>query len=467
MNDFSILDRRTEPVDLSRPHLTGIGDPDLTALAAFYMSAGLPVTGSEAVSSQTTAELRRRGCTIRAGYSPPHIHGASVVIASPAIPADNSEIIAAHRQGVPVIGPVRALSALTAARIAVAVTGTCGKTGTAGMLVHLLEQVGAEPSWIIGDDLADAGLLSRARRGTGELIVIECDPADAVELRPDVAVLTNLHDGPHREAADGLLRQMAADGLVIASGDDPGVRTVLEHITSDRAVKAPDVVTYGRCRDATWTFVHGVHGPGYRVRAHGPRSAVLESVVPGIGLHQTCNAVAAVLTAVSLGLSPRDLAEALATFKGVQGYLTIVGVVHGVTVLASAARHPEALRADLSAARDLTDARGKVHLLHAPASADLTSQTWHLLLTGADRVTLLLSPASPDRPSQDEAVPGAALTGVHADRLGIERARGPEEVIEMSARHARPGDVVVVMGPAHRTGHLAASLLQRLCGQGR
>lgn len=376
------LGPNTEPVDLSRPHLIGVEDPDLMALAVFYASAGLPVTGSESAPSPLSTELRRRGCRLWTGYSPAHIHGASVVIASPAIPAGNSEILTAHRQGVPVISPVRAFSALTAARITIAVTGTCGKTGTAGMLVHLLEQVGADPSWVIGDDLVGAGPLSRARRGTGELIVIECDPADAAKLRPDVAVLTNLYDEPHREAAGGLLGQMTADGLVIACGDDPGVRTVLEHITSDRAVKAPDVVTYGRCGDATWTFVHGVHGPGYRVQAHGPRSALLESVVPGIGLHQTYNAVAAVLTAVSLGLSPRDLAEALATFKGVQGHLTIVGVVHGVTVLASAAHHPEALRADLSAARDLTDVRGKVHLLHAPASAGLASQTWHLLLTG-------------------------------------------------------------------------------------
>src|SRR5205807_10349958 len=76
-------------------------------------------------------------------------------------------------------------------RSCVAVTGTHGKTTTAGMVVHALRGAGLDPSYVLGGELRSTH--SNAGWGKGDWIVIEADESDRslLELWPRVAVLTN------------------------------------------------------------------------------------------------------------------------------------------------------------------------------------------------------------------------------------------------------------------------------------
>src|SRR5205807_7906887 len=83
------------------------------------------------------------------------------------------------------------LAQIGALRRCIAVTGTHGKTTTAGMVVQALRGAGLDPAYVVGAELRDTG--ANAEWGGGEWIVIEADESDRslLKLHPDIAVLTN------------------------------------------------------------------------------------------------------------------------------------------------------------------------------------------------------------------------------------------------------------------------------------
>src|SRR5206468_11722568 len=116
---------------------------------------------------------------------------ADVVVVSSAVPAENSEVVAARERGIPVVPRALMLAELMRLKQGIAVAGTHGKTTTTSLIASVLAEGGLDPTFVIGGRLLAAD--AHARLGTGEFLVAVADESYAsfIVLQPVLACVTH------------------------------------------------------------------------------------------------------------------------------------------------------------------------------------------------------------------------------------------------------------------------------------
>ncbi len=323
-----------------RLHFVGIGGAGMSGLALVAGQLGARVTGSDRAESSYTERLREHGVELRIGHDAANLPDGAELVYSTAIPPDNPERAAAaagrelHR--------VDLLAQIAVMRSCLAVTGTHGKTTTAGMIVHALKGADLDPSYILGGELRSTG--TNAGWGSGEWIVIEADESDRslLKLTPQIAVLTNAELDHHAtyssrlELEETLREFMARAGDRAAVWDRPWLRALCP--PSALAYDARDVRLF----------------PGGSCFCAG--NVEVELSVPG--LHNAVNAAGALAAAVLAGADAGRTAEALRSFQGARRRFELLGETPaGVPVYDDYAHHPTEVAAAIAAARTLDPRR--------------------------------------------------------------------------------------------------------------
>jgi UDP-N-acetylmuramate--alanine ligase len=341
------------PLDLRVPrrvHVIGVGGAGMSAIATVLATMGHTVSGSDLRRSAVTERLGGQGIAIALGHEAANVAGADVVTASPAVSADNVEIVEARRLGIPIARRGEMLAAIADTRRAVAVAGTHGKTTTSSMLSLMLVEAGLRPSFLIGADVGD--LATNAVWDDGDLLVLEADESYGTfaALRPAVTVLTSVEPDhlDHYGTVEALEQAFAAllahtTGRVIAAADDP-VAAALG--------RARGGLLVGEAADADFRV------EGLRLSRSAlsfdlvGRSGVADRLsVPVPGRFNAANAALAAVTALELGVPFATLARALARFTGVPRRFEFRGEAGGVTFVDDYAHLPGEVRAALAAAR--------------------------------------------------------------------------------------------------------------------
>ncbi|GIJ09181.1 UDP-N-acetylmuramate--L-alanine ligase [Micromonospora andamanensis] len=458
------IEAYTGPIDLSRPHFVGIGGCAMSGLARLLAELGHEVSGSDLRDSATLAALRAAGVRAQVGHDPAYIKGASCVVYT-TVAQNAPEVRAARVAGIPVVHRAQVLDVLAAARRLVAVSGSHGKSTTAGMLAHILRTLGQDPSYLIGADVTGAG--SGAHLGASRLLVAEADESDRSFhfLTPSIAVITNVTDDhpenfvSHAEvlrAYVGFGGRVAPDGFLIVNADCVGATVAADVIADER----PDltVLRYGRDRTADVRLLD-VHTEGWSASAtvRMPNGTEVRLTLPTPAAHHLDNAAAATACAAALGLDPGDVAGAVCTFAGVRRRFEHIDTRAGVTVIDSYADHPHEIAADLDAARTL--ARGRVFVVFQPSGharvLAFGERIGGVLADKADHVLLLdvHGTVPTGRPVADASAIMARLReGDYCLPLG------PGQAARLIGRMAGRGDVVLTMGTGDVTGYGAAIL---------
>ncbi|AWK11830.1 UDP-N-acetylmuramate--L-alanine ligase [Streptomyces spongiicola] len=457
------------PHAMERPHFIGIGGAGMSGIARILAQRGAKVAGSDARESATAEALRAVGATVHIGHAAEHLaDDASCVVVSSAIRADNPELARAAELGVPVVHRSDALAALMRTSRAIAVAGTHGKTTTTSMLAVALTELGLDPSYAIGGDLAGPG--TNARHGDGDLFVAEADESDRSfhKYDPDVAIVLNVELDHHanyasmdeiHESFEAFVAKIPAGGTLVV-GEHTGARELAARVSG-----RPDltVVTVGEDE-----------GADVRIRSITPRGMTSEVAValPDAGeivftvsvpgRHYAHNAVAALAAGVRTGLDPAGLAHALTAYTGVGRRLQLKGEAGGVQVIDSYAHHPTEMTADLEAIRAAAGDR-RLLVVFQPhlfsRTRELGTEMGRALALADASVVLDIYPAREDPiPGVTSALiidaaraAGARVTPVH-DHGGV-----PDAVAGMAA----PGDLVLTMGAGDVTD-LGPRILARL-----
>jgi UDP-N-acetylmuramate--alanine ligase len=437
--------------EVARLHMIGIGGAGMRNLAKLLLARGIGVSGSDLKDSKGLGELRELGADVAVGHDPANIgdHDPDAVVVSSAIGDRNVELDAARRRGVPVWARAQALAALTAGKRGIAVAGTHGKTTTTSMVAVVLERAGLDPSFLIGGDMNESG--SGARSGAGELFVFEADESDgSFLLAPHpIGIVTNVdvdhvdfYPGGRDEIESAFAEFMTQCEIVVACGDDPGVRTAM-------SLADMRVVTYGTDPANDWTLVIDAVGPGgARGTVAGPDGILTALTLQVDGAHNLLNAVAAVATAASVGVEPAAAAEALGGFAGVRRRFELRGNARGADFYDDYGHVPVELAVTLGVARRTGPAR--LVAVFQPHRYSRTQALWRELgesLIEADVVVVT------DVYGADQApIPG--VTGkLVVD--GIAEASPATRVVYLPHRNdvvrflgdeVRAGDLVVTMG---------------------
>ncbi len=435
---------------VNRIHMVGIGGAGMSGIAEVLVSLGYQVRGSDLADSATTRRLQGLGVTVFRGHDRGQVGDAQVVVRSSAVRDDNPEILEARERGIPIIPRAEMLAELMRLKIGVAVGGTHGKTTTTSLIATVFTEAGLDPTVIIGGRLNALG--SNARLGQGDYLVAEADESDGsfLCLFPQVAVITNVDADhldfyPHLAAIETAFAEFANRvpfyGLVVACGDDPGVRRVLPRI------KRP-VQTYGFGQDNHWRAEIVASDGGSRFLVWERGAAWGEAMVTQPGRHNVLNALAAIAVAQEAGIAPAAVARGLATFAGVGRRFECKGERDGVLVVDDYGHHPTEIAATLATARQVYPHRRLVVAFqpHRFTRTKALFGDFARVFAGVD--TLLLTeiyPASEDPipgvsgQSLAQAIRQITATPVHffEDFAGLEAAL---------PQHLRPGDLLLTLG---------------------
>jgi len=437
--------------NFQRIHLVGIGGSGMSGIAEVLLSSGYAVSGSDLKSTPVTERLRKLGATVHEGHRAENVQGAHVVVVSSAVPADNVEVIEAHRLKIPVIPRAEMLAELMRLKYGIAVAGAHGKTTTTSMVAAVLAAAGLDPTFVVGGRVNHAG--SNAGLGQGDYIVVEADESDRsfLLLAPVIAVITTI-DREHldqyaslEEIQDAFLQfanRVPFYGAVVLCLDDPNVETILAR------VKRP-VISYGTSSQADLLIsdvkLEGL-GSQFRLSYHGEDLGLFRLPSPP-GIHNVRNAAAAAAVGLALNVPADLIRDGLAKFSGVGRRFEIRGEYSGITLIDDYGHHPAEIRATLEAARGC--GFKCLVVFFQPHRYTRTQHLWNDFLGAFNQADVLVI-------TDIYAAGEAPIEGVTSERLADAiTAAGHQKVVYSSTmqagmeyilREASAGDAVLTIG---------------------
>jgi UDP-N-acetylmuramate--alanine ligase len=325
-----------------RLHFIGIGGAGMSGLALVARGLGAQVTGSDRADGPYCERLREAGIEPEIGHNAGHLTPGAEVVVSTAIADDNPELEAARAVGATIMHRGELLAEVSRLKRCLAVAGTHGKTTTASMVAHVLVACGRRPAYLIGGEVRSTG--TNASWGQGDWIVVEADESDRsfLELRPEVAVVTNVELDHHTT-----YRTLAEVEQAFAEFAAP-VPVVVAPVGLELP-SVPPTVTFGIETGALAARELVLLELGSRFVVEDVRT---ELSVPG--RHNVMNALAALAACREAGLPVDEAAPALASFIGAGRRFEPHGrSAQGALVFDDYAHHPTEVRATLQAARTL------------------------------------------------------------------------------------------------------------------
>lgn len=453
-------------------HFVGIGGSGMSGIAEVMVSLGYKVQGSDLKANKQIRRLEKLGATVFIGHAAENIECADAVVVSSAVDETNPEVAAARDRLMPVVQRAEMLAELMRFRYSIAVAGTHGKTTTTSLVASVLAEGGLDPTFVIGGRLKSAD--ANARLGQGDYLVAEADESDAsfVHLKPMLAVVTNIdadhmstYDGDIEKLRDGFLEflhNLPFYGPAVVCTDDAGVNAVLGRI-------GRSIISYGVNDDAdvraeNITFSRG-HSSFDVVRSGDREPLHISLQLPG--LHNVCNALAAIAVADELEIADDAVVTALANFEGIDRRFQILGdietVAGKITLVDDYGHHPTEIAATLSAARSAWPER-RVVLVFQPhrytRTRDLLDD-FATVLSTADVAIVLEVYAAGEAPIA--GADGRAIARAVRSRGAIEPVfvQTLDELQPVLEGVIEDGDLVLLMG-AGDIGSYAAELPGRL-----
>lgn len=348
--DLNILDGK------KHIHFIGIGGSGMYPLAQILHNKGFYLTGSDNNETETLQAVRNMGIPVMMGQRAENIEGADLIVHTAAIMADNPELIASKKSGVPVLERSELLGIVTRwYDNAICISGTHGKTTTTSMATQILHDAGVDLSAYIGgklDCINGSGIA-----GNSDIMTCEsCEFVDTfLKLDPDIAVILNI-DEDHLDYFKNLeniiksFHKFAsnANKVVIVNGDDENSMKALEGIDKK-------IITFGTSNknDYHAENIVQVNGLETHYTAYHKSEKLGEVVLHVAGVHNVLNSLAAIVSAIYVGVSFNDCVKGIAAFKGAKRRFEKLGEVNGITVCDDYAHHPTELTATLTAAKKM------------------------------------------------------------------------------------------------------------------
>ena len=417
----------------------------MSALARYYKFKGFNVAGYDRTPSELTGQLEAEGISVHYEDRPdliPSDVNETLIVYTPAIPADLGELVKAREGGYALLKRSRTLGEITRGQRCLAVAGTHGKTTTSTLTAHILTASGEGCSAFLGGISRNYGtnlLMSKT-----ETAVVEADEFDRsfLQLFPEIAVITAVDpdhldiygDYAHVVEAFKAFASQVSGTLIAKLGTpivqaDTKARLLSYHYTDSSA----DFYAGNPRPDNCGYFHYDLHYPG----------GVIEDVRVGApGWVNAENSVAAAAIALSYGIEPAAVKAAIGTFEGVKRRLEVHVNSPRLSYIDDYAHHPAELASAISSMRDIFPGR-KLTAIFQPHLYTRTrdfAPEFAAALSKVDKLILL-----DIYPAREEPIPGVTSEIIFKDVTAPEKVLlRKEELMDYLARE--PLDVLVSFG---------------------
>lgn len=342
-------------------YFIGAGGIGMAALERYFLSQGCHVAGYDRTPSDLTDDLAREGVEISFTDDPDTIPSrfrdpeSTLVVYTPAIPADNRIITWFREGGFEVVKRAVVLGIITRRSKSLCFSGTHGKTTTSSMAAHILQTEGVGSNAFLGGILRNYHsnfLLSPS----SPFSVVEADEFDRSfhQLTPWIAVVTAT-DPDHLDiygTEEAYLESFARFTELV----QPGGALILHTGLKLKPRPGKDVRVYTYSRD------EGDFHAAYIRRGYGTISfdfvypeGVIRNIPLGVPVEINIeNAVAALAAAYLAGdFDAVKAREAIASFQGAERRFQKVFDDGSRVIIDDYAHHPDELKASIRSIREL------------------------------------------------------------------------------------------------------------------
>lgn len=420
--------------DIQRICFIGIGGIGMSAIARYFISRGVVVSGYDRAQTPLTGSLEAEGMQIHYTDDIALLDkAANLVVYTPAVPKDHTELNWYRDNGYAVVKRSDVLQIITKNSFNICIAGTHGKTSISTMTGHILRETGYGCNAFLGG--ISVNYETNFWSSDNNVCVVEADEYDRsfLKLDPDIAVVTAM-DADHLdiygtvEAMQSAFVQFAgkikSNGLLIRKHElnklnEAGVRKQVTYQLK-KAVETyageVDNHNHGQDHDHNEVDSPDIYAANIVTKDGGYvfDAGISNAVVPDIhlnigGMHNIENALAAITIAKALNIDNDKIRSAVASYKGVKRRFEYVIKNIGtdskkqIVFIDDYAHHPEELKALIGSALQLFPGM-KCTVVFQPhlftRTRDL-SEGFASALDMADEVILL-----PIYPARELPIPG-------------------------------------------------------------
>jgi UDP-N-acetylmuramate--alanine ligase len=336
-------------------YFIGIGGIGMSALARYFHSKGVKVSGYDKTETSLTKELMASGIEIhyeeRMDLIP---REAELVVYTPAIPKEHKELVFYQQNGYKVVKRSDVLQMISASSFNICIAGTHGKTTITTMVAHLLRHSGYGCNAFLGGISVNYGtnFWSHERN----VCVIEADEYDRsfLKLSPDVAIITSM-DADHLDIY-GTAEEMEKTFIEFSSKLKLGGLLLSKYgLKRGKELKANRHLTYSLQNESADVYAQNIkmEDGSYEFDVV-MKDNKLENVKLNMGgMHNVENITAAIGVASSLGIENDKIKAAVEAFRGVKRRFEYIIKTKQMVLVDDYAHHPEELRALLNGAKSL------------------------------------------------------------------------------------------------------------------
>lgn len=388
-------------------YFLGIGGIGMSALARYFNSRGIKVSGYDKTATALTRQLETEGMNVHYEDNTGLIDKqADIVVYTPAIPSDHTELNYYRDNKFPLLKRSEVLGLITRSHFNICVAGTHGKTTTSAMIAHMLRHTGYGCNAFLGGIASNYN--TNFWSSPKNVSVAEADEYDRsfLQLTPDVAVVTSM-DADHldiygteqkmQDAFVEFTNCIKTGGLLISK---LGLARTGDFIASNKMTYAAG----DKSADAHAANI-SMNDGSYHFDVV-VRQKVLKDVQLNMGgMHNVENAIAAIAVAMNLEIEDEKIKAAVAAFTGVKRRFEYVVKTKEEVMIDDYAHHPEELRALINSAKKLFPGK-KCTVIFQPHLFSRTSdlaEGFGEVLSIADETILL-----PIYPARELPMPGVS-----------------------------------------------------------
>lgn len=483
-----------KPAAPTRVHFIGICGVAMSAVAAALHEKGWCVTGSDAgFFPPVSTNLEKLGIPFYAGWHPelmvaPENGGTpDLVVVGNAVSSVNPELLYVQEHKIPFVSYPQAVGEYLVKTRSIVVSGTYGKTTSSALLAHIFAECGEKPSYMTGG-VMQSGMPSAAA-GEGDWSIVEGDEystakwdrlAKFFHYKPTHLLITAVkwdHADlyPTEESYFDAFRKLIAmipkapAGLIVACVDTKALPALL------KAAKKP-FVSYGKDEGADYRYEHAIQtrdGIEFDIvvrsatksepsETHHVKSQLL-------GAYNVENVTGCFAMACEVGLDPKRVIAAIASFKGMKRRLEkrfeatdaapVAGA--GVTVIDDIAHSPEKARSVLENLRSIYS--GLVVAVYEPNIGNRTPQSkpeYKDAFANADTIVipkltkLKVDPSNPEKTFEGDEL-AETIRGSHKE---VHYLESDDELVDFVTLARAPGDVIVFLGSHGFRGMIEATV---------
>ena len=431
-------------------YFIGIGGIGMSAIARYFMSRGTIVGGYDKTPSDLTEQLCREGALVHyednVDLIPEQCRDkeSTLVIYTPAIPTEHSELTFFRQQGFEIQKRAQVLGILTRALKGLCVAGTHGKTTTSSMTAHLLHQSHVDCSAFLGGITKNYGtnyILSKE----SPYVVIEADEFDRSFhwLTPYASVITAT-DADHLDiygTEEAYLESFRKYSSLITPGGYLIMHTGLK--MKSNVQQGVTIYTYSR-EEGDFHAENVCIGNGRITFDFVSPLGNIPDIELGVPVSVNIeNGIAAMALAQIAGATVDEIRRGMISFKGVDRRFDFHIRTDHMVYLSDYAHHPEEIRCSLKSLRELYSGR-RIKAIFQP---HLYTRTRDFYREFADTLSLLDDVCIVDiYPAREQPIPGVTSALIYDNlKSGIKRQMCSKEGILDVVRQGG-FDVLVTLG---------------------